>query len=175
MKKKTVLPLAATAIAAAFAVTLTAAPPAPAADGPPPCAAAETAHHDGAAKEGRHARRDMARRGGPREAGAPGDRLNRMIAELQLTPEQVAAVRAERDQRADEAQALRDQIADAQTQLRALGQDMREAVAAHLTDEQKATMAELREARPERGPRGEGFARRGGPPHGGSERGPDAG
>ena len=76
-----------------------------------------------------------------------------MIAELKLTPEQVAAVRAERDQRADEAQALRDQIVDAQTQLRALGQDMREAVMAHLTDEQKATLAEHREARPERGPR----------------------
>ena len=65
MKKKAILPLAATALAAAFAVTLTAAPPAPAADGPPQCAeAAQTAHHDGAARRP-HARRDMARRGGP--------------------------------------------------------------------------------------------------------------
>ena len=177
MKKKAILPLAATALAAAFAVTLTAAPPAPGADGPPQCSEAAHVHHEGATPEGHNA---MAHRGGPREARearearGPEGRLNRMIAELQLTPEQVAAVRAERDQRADQFQALRDQIVDAQTQLRALGQDMREAVASHLTDEQKATLAEHREARPERGPRGEGFARRGGPPHGGPERGPDA-
>ena len=171
MKKKTMLPLAATAIAAAFAVTLTAAPPAAGTDGSPKCTEAARASHDGARPEGHHAK---AHRGGPSAAGEPGDRLDRMIAGLQLTPEQVAAVRSERDQRADEVRALRDQIVDARTRLRALGEDTREAVLAHLTDEQKATLAEHREARPERGPRGEGFARRGGPPHARPGAGPDA-
>ena len=170
MNKKVLIPFAGTAIAAAFAATLVAAPPAPGA--PPQCPEAAQAHHDGAGPEGHRA---MAHRGGPSEAGAPGNRLDRMIAELQLTPEQVLAVRAERDQRAERFQALRDQMVDLQTQMRALGLDMREAVQAHLTDEQKATLAEHRAARPERGPRGEGFARRGGPPQGGPDRGPDAG
>ncbi len=126
MSPKLPLSLAAIAIAGVFTVTLVAAPSGGDRSDPP--RGADATHRNAQ---------------GPRDA-KPGARLDRMMERLDLTDAQVAAIRAERDARTDEARALRDQIVDAHRKLRALHESMREAVAAHLTDEQKTALAARR-------------------------------
>lgn len=169
MKTKLIVSLATTAVAAAFAVTLFAAPPAGSdRQGPP----------RGPDRQQGDAERPQARGHGNMQRGG-GARLDRLFERLDLTDDQVAAIRAERDDRAGDIQALRDEIVDAQRKLRALGEEMREAVASHLTDEQKEALAARGEGRRDRGQRrgrgGERPERRGGPDRGpGPGQGPPA-
>jgi len=173
MKTQLIVSLATTAVAAAFAVTLFAAPPAGSdRQGPP----------RGPDRQQGDAERLQACGHGHMQRGkghAPGARLDRLFERLDLTDDQVAAIRVERDDRAGDIQALRDEIVDAHRTLRAMGEEMREAVASHLTDEQKEALAARGEGRRDRGQRrgrgGERPERRGGPDRGpGPGQGPPA-
>lgn len=142
MKNKLTASLAAASLAAAFAVSLVAAPADSDRQGPP--RGPDAAQHGGEGHQG-HGHRAMKR------GGESGDRLDRLIAHLDLTEDQVKAIRNERDDRADDARKLRDEIVDAQRKLRILGKEMRDAIAAHLTDEQKAKLATVSKGKRQHG------------------------